>query len=191
MSEKIIMYNDPGIVEKKMVELWVVKGKNFGFNSEHDARYNACTHVKCNECGTPIRKASYCSSCWQKKQHEKFLALTCEEWGGEPFFANDRYYADLDSFLDDCANDEILNIEDIEIYSAEPCKYRQIDIYDYQEDSICEGADLPEEIIAAADALNAVLKTAKPCCFERGKIRYILPQDVVEEYKREMLENEE
>ena len=85
MSEKIIMYDDPGIVEKKMVELWVVKGKNFGFNSEHDARYNACTHVKCNECGTPIRKASYCSSCWQKKQHEKFLALPCEEWKGQHF----------------------------------------------------------------------------------------------------------
>ncbi len=27
MSEKIIMYDDPGIVERKMVELWVVKMK--------------------------------------------------------------------------------------------------------------------------------------------------------------------
>jgi hypothetical protein len=192
MSEKIIMYDDPNIVEKKMVDLWVVKGKNYGFNSEHNARQDAATHVKCEDCGAPIDKRSYkliCSDCMKKRIHAKFLALPCEELNGQSFFVDDKYYEDLDSFLDDCFNDEIIDIEDVDIYSAEPCEYRQLDIYDYLCDSLPseDEVDLPEEIIAAADALNAVLKTAKPVCFERGRVRYKLPSEIIEKYKEDFV----
>ena len=106
--------------------------------------------------------------------------------------ANDRYYVDLDSFLDDCSHDKSLILRTLRFIPPNPANISSL-IFTIISAirSLKRTSRLPEEIIAAADALNAVLKEAKPVCFEQGKIRYSLPQDVIEKYKLEMLEVEE
>ncbi len=186
MSKKIIMYDDPSIVEKTMVKLWTPKGSAWGWREEHLARYEACTHKPCKECGKPTEKIrTLCDACRYKKEKEKYLALPCEELDEQSFFAGDNYYNDLDSFIDDCLRDGVVNIEDVELYSAEPCEYPLLDINSFLCDSICEDGEIPDELIKAADAFNAVIKSTKPVSFTMGRIRYSFPSEIIEQYKED------
>lgn len=182
-KENIILYDDPSIVRKvnmvddagKVISVGYLSNDNFFYNDESHARYRSCTHKTC-ECGKPMNKYyTKCESCRYKNSVKRYYELPFEEWDGvtplvmddsnECFFSYDDIVDYLDNF------DDEIKSEDLRLVICEPNKMKQVSS-DYWEDIFPEGMErLPEEVEKALEALNNVIREAKPISWRPGKKR--------------------
>lgn len=179
-KDKIIMYDSPEAGRFVTVQVWEVDNPNGKIytHQEHTARWNNCTHMKC-DCGG-IRPKSYtiCENCIAKKKRERYNALPFEEWDLiKPVvdWDGDEYFFDIDTLNDYMYDNEI---EEIELLVCEPIHYRTIDSGTVADDSYDEWEptkDLEDKI----EEFNKFLKTLPPHSWRPGKIRtsYKLPKE--------------
>lgn len=166
---------------------WVSRTGRFYGDDERLARWDGCTHVTCDRCGAAVEKSHFrCGPCGNKDRAERWAKLPLVEWDGETPFClddSDHYFFDADSFYDwlfdqnedGDEDDQRIRAEDVRLVLCDPVHYRPIDA-DYWYDDMPEDGDLPDDIAAALDALNAVIRAHKdPAAWFPGKQRIVMP----------------
>lgn len=161
MTNKVIMYDSPEAAQLVTVTGWATKDGRFFGDNEHLARHAGSTHRRCdnNKDHAPYRKNAYCEPCAAAKRIEVFNAMPVVEWDGEAplnLFDTDLYFYNLEQILEYC--DEYgLDITGLQLVLCEP-----VSMYlfseDYWEDCFADDVDLPGEIQAALNDLNAAIE---------------------------------
>jgi hypothetical protein len=168
-AEKIIFPDDPEAATLQTVTGWVSRNGQFFGSDERIARYAGSTHARCEECGGTASKGwLVCDDCKGKRDAAKYAALERKKWDGEAMLYSDlkdRYYTDLSQADDDLEDGE--SLEKLMLRICEPNYPRQIDD-DYFCDEMTEDGDLPDDLVAAMDAFNEVVKKSKPLSWSPG-----------------------
>ncbi|PVX86438.1 hypothetical protein [Paraburkholderia unamae] len=190
MTEKVIPIDQPDLVRRVTVTGFVSTDGHFYGDDERLARYASCTHVRC-DCGTLVHKGwMACDACREKKDIERYAALPKVEWNGDGFIysdACDRYFQSyeevVDYLRDAIADDPEFTVESLRLMICEPNMAREIDGNEHFSDDLPEDGEIPPELEAAFEALNAVIRKQPPLSWSPGKNAAIVtidPADLAE-----------
>ncbi|WP_321953149.1 hypothetical protein [Paraburkholderia bannensis] len=176
MTEKVIPIDQPGLVKRVTVTGFVSTDGRFYGDDERLARYASCTHVRC-DCGALALKGwTACEECRHKKDIERYAALPKVEWSGKDFLysdACDRYFRDYQELIDyvreAIAEDPSFSVDNLRLMICEPNMAREIDGSEHFSDDLCEDGEIPPELEAAFEALNAVIRKQAPLSWSPGK----------------------
>ncbi|SRR6266567_3112647 len=177
IQDKIIFETDEESAQLITVTGWVSKNRCFYNEDERMARYDGCTHRKC-ECGEIFVKYGWCKPCSQTKKIEKYNKKPFKEWDGiTPLYSDtyDKYFFDSDQiecFLED--EEPEISYEDLRLTICEGVQPSQISD-DYWEDIYPEDMYFEEcaseEVQEAFEALNEALAKEKPWSWHPGEFR--------------------
>lgn len=184
MNEKAIPYDQPDLVRRVTVTGFVDTSGRFWGEDEHMARWCSCTHLRC-ACGDLCEKGwTACNACHEKKAVERYNALPKTEWDGQSFIysdAHDCYFDDYDQLIDHLREiqDESpsVTVEDLRLVICKPNMAREIDGLDHFSDDLSEDGELPAELDAALETLNAVIRKTPPLSWSPGKEAAIVEID--------------
>src|ERR1044071_1988940 len=172
-EEKIIMYDSPEAAEIKTVTGWVSSTGRWWAKDEHMARWEGCTHKKC-ECGTVVEKSrSKCEECHHKYLLDLYNSYPLKEWDGKTpvtTFFNDKFFFDSDE-IEEYLDENEMNPEDLYLQLCEPKYMQEIDAGLWNDVLPEDQDDLPKEIQSALDDLNAKLKKQGPVSWSGCKVR--------------------
>lgn len=155
------------------IDGWVSrKGQFYGNHkgAENLARWDGCTHVKCEGCGaTTERSYSLCKTCRAAREVERFKALPVRDWDGlSPVcvYRSDAFFFGWDALEEHC-EEEGESPEGMMLVHCAPRIPRLIDIADWLSDYVPDDDDdaehcIPRAVFEAADALNAAIRAAGP-----------------------------
>ena len=156
MENKIILMDSPEAATETTITAWKSASGHI-YTNEHVARYEGCTHRKCEYCGEPcLKRWSACESCRAKRKKEAFMALPVVEWDEKTplcIYGSDQYLCNYNEILDYCEENELRPLE-LMLVLCEPMELRTLD-YDFFEDCLADEQELPEEIKKAIDEFNA------------------------------------
>jgi hypothetical protein len=183
-EETVVMYDSPEAATLVEMKGWKSRLGHFypGDNpsSEHGARWSGCTHQTC-VCGNIYEHGRVrCNSCQAKIDCEKYYALPIANWDGITPTCDDerdKYFWTKEELMDEMywqLEEAKKRGEEPEMHVviAEPHYLHQLDGSEWSDDLPDEGdGELPDEVGAAIDALNAVLKEQGPSCWYPGKER--------------------
>ena len=129
-EEKVIMYNDPALVEPVKVDAF--KGADGQvYLTESVARWNNCTHVKCDNCGGAARRGwLMCDNCREAHQIDAYSLYETKEWDGEtPLYSesDDQYFFNEDEIRDYCEEHEV-KIDSLRLVFCKPEYLKQVDL---------------------------------------------------------------
>lgn len=180
--DPIIMYDAPEAATYRTdIRGWVDRQ---GFycgdlpHSEHQARWSGATHRKCETCANTYPVRAYCETCREKQVRERWLAMPIVEWDGEQMlctYDNDRFFSDPDDFLEWCA-DEGADPGSVMLVATHGVNLREVDP-DHWSDELPEDGELPDDVAAALDALNAVIRARAgktPYCWQPISERIVI-----------------
>jgi len=109
MENKIILSSDDYAASLQTLTLWVSRHGRV-YNNEQTARYDGCTHRKC-DCGNLVEKHWLkCDECRAKTGVEKYRAMPFKEWDGKTplcLFDTDTYFFSSDDIDYYCEENEI------------------------------------------------------------------------------------
>ena len=154
---------------------WMDQEGRFWGDDERTARYCGSTHRHC-DCGDVIPRNSYCAACNRKNDIEKYRTAEKIEWDGKtPLYSqrNDAYLFDKDDLITLMEECEVTNPDELELFVCEPNYLREIET-DQWADDLPEDGDLPAEVEAALEALNAAIRKAEPVSWSPGKFAAIV-----------------
>lgn len=154
---------------------WMDREGRFWGDDERTARYCGSTHRHC-DCGDVIPRNSYCAACNRKNDIEKYRTAEKIEWDGKtPLYSQirDKYLFDKDDLLDLMCESEVSDPDDLELFVCEPNYLSEIES-DHWVDDLPEDGDLPSEVEAALEVLNAVIRKAEPVSWSPGKFAAIV-----------------
>lgn len=169
-DEKIVMYESDEAAQIKAVTGWVSRTGHFYGENESTARYDGCTHRLC-DCGHVISKSRIqCDCCYSKIARERYLALPFREYDGSPVYHADseEYFFDEGSMIDFMEDHEL---EEIDLYFCVTQAWTRVDSDVWESIMPEDEYDLPNELQAALDNLNAVIEKLPPCSYYPGKER--------------------
>ena len=181
-DEKVVMYDSPEAATRVDMPGWKSRLGHFypgdNASSEHGARWSGCTHMTC-ACGrVHDKERTICRACEAKIDCDKYYALEMVEWDETTpvcDYKSDNYFWDREDVLEhlfDVLEDAQKNGYEPEsrLVICEPRYLHPIDCETWSDDLADEG-ELSDEVGAAVDALNAVLKAQGPSCWYPGKQR--------------------
>lgn len=172
--EKIVPYDSSEAASIQTVTGWVSRSGRFWGNDEHMARYDGCTHRKCDACETliPVRGYTICDQCREAKEIEKWQAMPRQEWDGKSLLysqAADAFFQDADDLSNHCEENECTP-QSLRLVICDPQYARQIDAEDHYSDELPEDGDLPPELEEAFERLNEVIRSCRtPLSWIPGK----------------------
>lgn len=157
-DEKIIMFDSVDAAKPYTMDGWL-SANGFFYKDEESARYNGCTHQRC-DCGNVMRKGWIkCDLCRAKSELESYKKLPFKDWDCTTplvIYRDDRYFFDKDDILDYCDENDI-NPADLLLIICEPNYLRPI-CADYWDDELSEDQDLPDDVQKLIDQINAFNK---------------------------------
>ncbi|MCV4285042.1 hypothetical protein [Pseudomonas capsici] len=183
-EEKVVMYESAEAASIQTVTGWVDANGRFWGKDEHTARYCGSTHRKCDkDHAHPIYEIrSYCHICYQAGREAKFAAMPKKEWAGEPLviFDGDRHFFDEDSLRDYLVEEEV-DLESVQLCICEPNYPREIDPNDHFCDDLPDDGEInDDQILAAFDLLNEMIRASGPLSWSEGKYAASLPQKFID-----------
>jgi len=150
---------------------WVSRQGHYWGNDERAARYDGCTHTRCEDCNEPIdRGRLICPKCHEIRQIKRYTAMPKDEWNGEGMLysdAADKYFQDWDE-VEEFIEDDGGTIESLRLIICKPNYLPQLD-YDYGCDELAEDGELPDSVEQAIEDFNKVIKAAGPVSWSPGK----------------------
>ena len=176
----MIMYDSDDAAHIQTVSGWVSSTGKFYGNDEHFARIAGCTHRRCeNEGCTNIVEKRYtaCDKCREDKKDKEFDELPKVHWDGETplmMYDSDVLFFDRTELYDFCYDHDI-QASDLKVLLCKPVPYPRFDIYDFLYVTTHEDREIPDEVIAAAENLNAALNKMKPQLWQSTNVAAILP----------------
>ena len=184
-EKQVIMYDAPEAASIQTVTGWVSADGRFFGQDEHLARFCGATHRRCkNNPEHPAHEIrGYCQPCHAEKRAKVFEAMPVKEWDGEPLvdFDGDRYFFDAGS-LHDYLIDSDVSLSALRLCICEPNMPREIDPSDvFSEDLPDNGKISDDQLVAAFDLLNEMIRKAEPLSWSQGKYAVLLPQSFIDE----------
>ena len=184
-QKPIIMFDAPEAASLKTVTGWVSADGRFFGGDENLARYCGATHRRCdvNPEHQIYEVNSYCKECHQVRRQAKFAAMPIKEWAGEPLviFDSDQYFFDEDS-LRDYLIDSDIDLADLQLCICEPNYPRPLDPSDVFSDDLPEDGEIRDDQLEAAfELLNEMIRKAEPLSWSEGKFAASLPQSLIDE----------
>ena len=179
MEEKMILIDSDEAASIQTVTGWVSRNGRFCGEHEDLARYDGCTHRKCDSCGLPTPKSGWltCNSCRAANNQKKYNELPEREWNGEvvALFDDDTYFFEEEEFLDWCEDYEIAP-ESVDLVICEAQYADEIDLEDHLCDIMPEGMSaedvLPHEVIELIEKANVIIrKNDRPVSYIHGNVR--------------------
>ena len=172
MTDKMIMIDSDEAARFGTVEGWIGRDGFFYGVNEQAARYQGCTHLYCASCNAIIPRdgLSVCKDCEEKNDVEKYNAMPRKAWDREtPLYSesNDEYFQDEDD-LNYFIEEHECSIESLRLIICEPNRFRMLDCSFFEDDTV-DDVELPAELEAAVEALNAVIETLPPVSWSPGK----------------------
>ena len=172
MTDEMIMIDSDESAKRGTVEGWISRHGRFYGDCESAARYEGCTHVYCESCNAAIPKhgMTICKDCEEKKDIERYNAMPRKAWDREtPLYSeeHDEYFFSEDE-LNYFIEEHECSIESLRLIICEPTRFSTLDA-NYFYDDLPEDGELPAELEAAIDALNAVIETLPPGSWSPGK----------------------
>ena len=184
-QKKVIMYDAPEAASIQTVTGWVsADGRFFGEN-EDLARFCSATHRRCkNDPEHPAHEINgYCYQCHKERRDQVFAAMPTKEWADEPLvdFDGDNYFFDAESLRDYLVESDV-NLSDLRLCICEPNMPREIDPSDVFMDDLPEdGEILDDQLSAAFDLLNEMIRQSGPLSWSQGKYAVVLPKAFLDE----------
>jgi hypothetical protein len=184
-QKPIIMFDAPEAASLKTVTGWVSADGRFFGADENLARYCGAIHRRCdvNPDHDIYEVNSYCKACHYARRQAKFAAMPIKEWAGEPLviFDGDQYFFDEDS-LRDYLVDSDMELADLQLCICEPNYPSQIDPADHFCDDLPgDGEIRDDQLLAAFDLLNEMIRQAEPLSWSEGEYAAQLPQSLIDE----------
>ncbi|MDD0974935.1 hypothetical protein [Pseudomonas fontis] len=188
-EEKVVMYESPEAASFQTVTGWVDPSGRFWGNDEHMARYCGSTHRHCEKNPEhPIRATSgRCETCHSESRATKFEAMPKRVWAGEPItdYDGDRYFFDEEDLCDYLVDYEI-DLGDLKLVFCTPNYPGQIDPNDHFCDDLPEDGELhDEQILAAFELLNEMIRKSPPLSWSPGNEAVELSQSFLDMIKHE------
>ncbi len=151
---------------------WVSRHGLFMGNDERAARYDGCTHRRCEDCGKPCEKSwLVCAECREKRDIARYNAMPKEEWDEKGMLysaAANKYFSDWGE-AEDSLEDDGGTIESLMLIICEPEYLPLLDPSDYGCDSLAEDGELPDAVIQAIEDFNKVIKKTGAVSWLPGK----------------------
>lgn len=174
--EKIVMMDEPGLTELVATYGW--RGdKGFVYPDERSARYSLCTHRPCDACGAPTPKHYLkCQGCRDIAERERYDAMPKMAWDGVAMLyseALDEYFQTIWDAED--ALEDGQSLDDLMLVICKPNRARPLDA-DYFQDELPEDGDLPDELKAALDALNAAIEKLPPLSWSPSRFALLIEE---------------
>ena len=184
-QKQVIMYDAPEAASIQTVTGWVSADGRFFGQDEHLARFCGATHRHCkNNSEHPAHEIrSYCDQCHTEKRAQVFATMPIKNWNGEPLvnFDGDRYFFDADSLRDYLVDSDV-SLQDLRLCICEPNMPHEIDPSDvFSEDLPDDGEISDDQLVAAFDLLNEMIRKAEPLSWSQGKYAVLLPQAFIDE----------
>ena len=184
-QKPIIMFDAPEAASLKTVTGWISADGRFFGGDENLARYCGATHRRCdvNPEHQIYEVNSYCKECRQARRQAKFAAMPTKEWAGEPLviFDGDQYFFDEDG-LRDYLIDSDIELAHLQLCICEPNYPSQIDPADHFCDDLPEdGEILDDQLLAAFELLNEMIRKSEPLSWSEGEFAASLPQSLIDE----------
>lgn len=179
---KRIDYESPEAASLQTVTGWVSSNGHFWGKDEHMARYDGSTHRICSKNpghGKHI-KNSWCETCRKETKDAKWLSMPKREYDGSPVvvFDSDTYFFDIDDIVNWLEENDI-KPEDAQLSFCKPIYPSQIDPNEHFCDDLPEDCEVSNELQAAFDVLNEVIKAHGPMSWTEGDEAVILPSDIL------------
>lgn len=175
---KVIMYDDPALVEPVTVQAFKGVDGNV-YMTESAARWTCCTHVRCDNCGGQAPRGwLLCDNCRKAVQIDRYNQLDKQEWDGKtPLYSesHDEFFFDEDSVRDFLC-EALCTTASMRFVICKPINLSEVDA-DHWEDELPDGdGPLPSEVQAALDKLNEAIR-------EHGKAVSCEPSKVAATFK--------
>jgi hypothetical protein len=160
----ILMDSDESAQFKTNLSGWVSRNGRYFGDDERTARYDGCTHRKCEKCGKVIVKDYIiCDDCHQLNLKAKFDSLPKVKWDGK----GGLYSESVDKFfwnwgeVDEYSYESQISKKDLRLVICEPVYLHLLDS-DYGCDELPEDGELPDQVIKAIEDFNKVIKDTSP-----------------------------
>lgn len=172
-DEIIILPEDDAAASIQTVTGWVSREGRFVGDDERQARWEGSTHKRCEKHDIIHARNSYCETCYNEREIEKFMAMPIQVWNGEPICTHDgdKYFFGASELYEYCEFENV-HPKEILLVFAEPEYADTLDPHDHYSDALSDGADLPDAIVKAFEVLNAAIEACgEPLCWWPGKVR--------------------
>ncbi|MCE0850717.1 hypothetical protein LU689_12425 [Pseudomonas asiatica] len=191
-KEKVVMYESPEAASLQTVTGWVDAGGRFWGKDEHMARYSGSTHRQCEQNPEhPIHTTGRgCPACHEERRAENYAAMPKRVWAGEPIteYDGDRYFFDQDDLRDYLIEYEI-DLAELKLVFCTPNYPSQIDPNDHFCDDLPEDGEISDDqLLAAFDLLNEMIRKSPPLSWSPGKEAVELPKTFIDMIIQERLE---
>ena len=168
MTEKqTVMEDSPEAASIQTVTGWVSRTGRFWGNDERMARFDGSTHKRC-ECGAVIEQRSYCRTCSDRKEIERWNAMPEVEWDGSAYLYSqvaDQYFRDEQEIADYCADsEEPCTPDDLRLVICTPNYPSEVDLCEQNSDVIPEDGDescFSTDVQVALEALNKAIRESR------------------------------
>lgn len=171
-SQVVMFGSDEAAHLQSGISGWVSRHGRFMGGDERAARYDGCTHTRCEDCGEPVDKGRLiCPTCGEARAIKRYLAMLKEEWNGKGMLysdAADKYFSDWDE-VEGYLEDSTGTAESLRLIICEPEFLPLLDPSDYGCDSLAEDGELPDAVIQAINDFNKVIKAVGPVSWMPGK----------------------
>ena len=194
-EEKVVMYESPEAASIQTVTGWVDPSGRFWGKDEHMARYCGSTHRQCaNNPAHPIHATNgWCEDCRAEIRAAKFDAMPKRVWAGEVIteYDGDKYFFDEESLRDHLIDNDI-DPADLKLVFCTPNYPSQIDPNDHFCDDLPEDGEInDDQLLAAFDLLNEMIRKSPPLSWSPGKEAVDLPKAFIDMVAHERLEAQE
>ena len=181
-TEMVILFgSDEAAHIQTGISGWVSRRGRFFGDDERAARYDGCTHILCEDCGSPCPKGRLvCGKCSDVRDEKRYQSMPKEEWDGEGMLysdAADKYFSDWEDVEDYC-EDEDIEVSKLRLVICEP-NYLPFINDDFGCDELAEDGELPDTIIQAIEDFNKVIKETGAVSWYPGKRATITNQTVI------------
>lgn len=169
MKDDVILMDSPEAAKPATVSGWISASGRF-FTDERAARFDGCTHVRCQHCGAPAPKGYLsCNACREKRDREKFEAMEARDWDGEQMvYCEDReeYFSDPDAAIDTWEGEGLPRL-----VLCEPTFARAIDSSLWEDDLPGEEHEVPDWLAELVEEFNKKLEGTPVLSWFPGEYR--------------------
>ncbi|MNJ35195.1 hypothetical protein D3C77_299250 [compost metagenome] len=183
------MYESPEAASIQTVTGWVSADGRFWGNNEDVARYSGSTHRLCkNNPDHPAHPTNrWCDVCRNERLAAQFAAMPRRIWSGEPItdFDGDGYFFDEEDLRDHILEYDI-DLAGLKLVFCTPNYPSEIDPNDHFIDDLPEDGEInDDQLLAAFELLNEMIRKSPPLSWSPGKEAVDLPQSFIDMIKHE------